>query len=73
MAKKENKNEIIWLLCNKKELEAEVHQMAFNDTEEGKELYWENIQYLTDLYTKKNYIVKAEFKNGNQCILTIWT
>lgn len=70
---KENKNEIIWVLCNKKTFESELHQMSFHDTEEGKDLYWEQIQYLTTIHTQRGKTVKAEFKPNNVCVLTIWS
>lgn len=73
MAKNELKNEIIWVITDKKSLESETHQVRFSDNETGKDLWWEQIEYLVGNYSKHGKTVHLEFKPRNICTLTVWT
>ena len=67
------KNQIFWVICNKKTLESELHELRFQDTEEGTETYWERIQYLVSIHSKRGKTIKAEFQPNNVCVLTVWS
>ena len=60
--------EIVWVICNKKTLEAEMHQLGFGDAN----AYWEQIRYLIEIHTKRQKSIETKFTK-DRCVITVWS
>ena len=65
----EKEYEIHWVITNKKTLETEAHELKLID----KEMFWQQLQFLVEVNTKRKNNVDVNFKSSHECILTVWS
>lgn len=62
---KEKKYEIFWIVADKKELKAEIHQLGFRDEDS----YLEQIDYLTKIHRRNKRKIKIFHEGKTKCII----